>query len=212
MTPGVETTGQALALRLCRDDDACAALCAQLVRLLANAQPVSPERLAATLGVSRAAVDATLRHVPNVEFDGRGQIIAAGLSLVPTPHQFRVEGKTLYTWCALDTLMYPLVLQQTAEVSSRCPFTGSSVHLTVTPEGIVALTPADALVSMVVPEAAAARCDVRAVFCQHVHFLAGSAAGAAWQAGHPGSKMLSVEEAFGVARLLAAHRYRLAPP
>ena len=203
----VETIGQSLAASLCRDDDACVALCAKLVRLLSNGQPVSREHLAAALGTSRAAVDATLRQVPNLECDDRDNIVAAGLSLLPTPHHFRVNGNALYTWCALETLMFPVVLQQSAQVASRCPVSGVRVRLTVTPEGIDYLDPAGALVSVVVPDASGARCDVRGVFCRHVHFFGGPEAGAAWRAAHPEAVLLSVEDAHAVARFVAQKRY-----
>lgn len=208
MSPTVETIGQALAAGLCRDDDACATLCVQLLRLLAEGRPVSRDRLAAALGSSLAMVDMTLRQVPNVEVDERGDIVAAGLSLLATPHQFQVNGHALYTWCALDTLMYPAVLGQSARVASRCPVSGIWVRLTVTPDGIADLDPADALVSIVVPNAAAACSDVRGAFCQHVHFFAGPGAGAAWRAAHPEAVLQPVEEAYAVARLLAQTRYR----
>jgi alkylmercury lyase len=185
-----------LASGLCRDDDACAALCVQLLRLLADGQPVSRDRLAAALGVSRAAVDATLRQVPNVEADGDGRIVASGLSLLPTPHQFHVNGHDLYTWCALDTLMYPVVLGQRAQVASRCPVSGAWVRLIVTPERIEEQHPSNVLVSIVVPDAAAACCDVRGAFCQHVSFFAGADAGEVWRAAHPETTLLSVEDAY----------------
>ncbi len=207
----LQATSTALIESLCCDDDARATLCTQLLRLLAHGRPVSPAQLAATLQESCAVVDQTLKQLPNVEFNDQGNIIASGLSLVPTPHQFRVNGRTLYTWCAIDTLMYPLVLQQTAQVSSHCPVTGRTVRLTVTPKHIADLDPVDAVVCVVVPDAAAARCDVRGVFCQHVHFLYGPPAGATWRAEHPGIALLPVEEAFGLTRLLAACRYRLPP-
>lgn len=206
--PTVETIGPALATGLCRDDDACTALCTQLVRLLAEGRPVSRDRLAAALGSSRVTVDATLRQVANLEADERGDIVAAGLSLLPTPHRFRVNGHDLYTWCALDTLMYPVVLGQSAQVASRCPVSGAWVRFTVTPERIIHLDPSAALVSVVVPDAAAACVDVRGAFCRHVHVFAGPDAGAAWRAAHPEVTLLSVEEAYAVARLLARTRYR----
>jgi len=205
----VEDIGARLAAGLCRDDDACAALCTHLLRQLADGQPVSRDRLAAALGVSRTAVAATLQQVPNVEVDDRGDIIASGLSLLSTPHQFRVNGHDLYTWCALDTLMYPVVLGQSAHVASRCPVSEAWVRLTVTPVRIENLDPSDALVSLVLPDAVDACCDVRGAFCQHVHFFAGANAGAVWQAAHPKATLLSVEDAYAVARLLARTRYRI---
>lgn len=205
--PAVEAIAQALTASLWRDDDT-RALYRQLLRLLADGQPVSRERLATALGVAREAVDATLRQFPNVEEDDQGNIVASGISLVPTAHRFQVNGHALYTWCALDTLLYPVVLQQTAQVSSPCPVSGVMIRLTVTPERIAHLDPPGTLVSVVVPDAAAAGDDVRGAFCQHVHFFAGAGAGATWQAAHPAATLLSVEEAYAVARLLARTRYR----
>src|SRR5262249_45876982 len=149
-----------------------------------DGQPVSRERLATALGVARDVVDATLRRIPNVEFDHQGRIVASGLSLLPTPHHFQVNGQALYTWCALDTLMYPVVLGQSAQVASRCPVSGAWVQLTVKPERVEALDPVDTRVSVVVPDAAAACCDVRGAFCQHVHFFARAEAGATRRATH----------------------------
>lgn len=211
MTAAGEAIGPLLAARLWRQDDACAALCTQLVRLLADGQPVSRDRLAAALGCSRTAVDTTLRQVANLATDERDDIIAAGLCLVPTPHQFQVNGHALYTWCALDTLLYPLVLGQSAQVASRCPVSGTTVRLTATPTGVLDLDPATAVVSLVLPAAADACGDVRGAFCQHVHVFAGPEAGAAWQAAYPEVTLLSVEDASTVARLLAQTRYRLSP-
>ena len=136
----VEAIGQRLAASLWRDDDT-RALYRQLLRLLAEGRPVSRERLATALGVAREVVDATLRQYPNVEEDDQGHIVASGISLRATPHQFQVNGHALYTWCALDTLLYPVVLQQTAQISSRCPISGLIVRLTVTPEHIAHLEP-----------------------------------------------------------------------
>jgi hypothetical protein len=45
------------------------------------------------------------------------------------------------------------------------------VRLTVTPERIVQLVPAAALVSFGVPDTSAACCDVRGAFCNRVHFF-----------------------------------------
>lgn len=205
----VEDVGEALATRLCRDDAACVTLCTYLVRLLGEGRPVSREQLGEALHWTPWAVKTTLRHIPGIEVDAQGRIVAAGLSLLPTPHQFQVNGHLLYTWCAVDTLMYPTVLQQSAVVASRCPVSGAWVRLTVTPERVTQLDPAAALVCVVVPDADAASCDVRGAFCHHVHFLAGAEAGTRWQVAHPEAVLLTVEDAHRVARRLARTRYRL---
>lgn len=102
-----------------------------------------------------------------------------------------------------------MVLGQRAEITSPCPVSGVLVRLTVTPQGIARLDPPGVLVSLVVPDAAAACRDVRGAFCGHVHFFAGPDAGAAWCATHPEATLLSVEDAFTVARQVARKRYRI---
>ena len=98
--PPVEAIGQALAASLWRDDDT-RAFYRQLLRLLADGQPVSRERLATALGAPRKAVDATLRQYANVEEDDQGNIVASGISL--RPHSPPVSGqraRALYLVCA----------------------------------------------------------------------------------------------------------------
>ena len=40
-------------------------------------------------------------------------------------HRFEVAGRTLYTWCAWDSLFLPQILGQEAEVESTCPLTAA---------------------------------------------------------------------------------------
>jgi alkylmercury lyase len=189
-------------------DGAGGALRTPLLRLLAKGWPVSREQLAAALQVSHAEVDRALRQFPDAEFDDHGDIIALGLSLLPTPHQFCLNGHELYTWCALDTLMYPAVLQQRAQVTSRCPVSGDVVRLTVRPDGIEQFDPTGALVSIAMPDVAAMRCDTRAAFCDQVHFFSGADSAAGWQAANREAMLLSVDDAHGLGRLLARKHYR----
>src|SRR5260221_6524402 len=111
----------------------------QLVRLLVQGQPVAPELLARRLHRDLDEVRAILRAHPELEYDARGNLVGSGLTLVPTTHQFRVEQRTLFAWCAFDTLTYPVELHLSAQVTSRCPVTGSSIQLTVTPEQVLDL-------------------------------------------------------------------------
>ena len=200
----LDAMAQALADALCGND---AHICLHLVRLLAEGHPVSRERLAAALGVPADEVERLLARVPDAVFDHQGQVIAYGLSLTPTPHRFRVNGRDLYTWCALDALMYPVALGQHVAVTSRCPVSGATIRLTVTPETIERVDPATAVVSIVMPASAAACCNVRDAFCRHVHFLRGPEEAIAWQATHPEARLLPLHDAYALAHLLAQRRY-----
>ena len=110
------------------------ALYHELTLLLAEGQPVSPERVAGVLGLAPEEALESLRQRPSIEWDEAGNIVGAGLTLRPTPHRFKLKDRTLFTWCALDSLMFPGLVGQTVQVESPCASTGRPVRVTVTPE------------------------------------------------------------------------------
>ncbi len=191
------------------------ALSLALLRLLAQGQPVPLASLAASLHRTDEAVSQDIQHLTNVEHDAQGHIVAAvGLSLRPTPHQFTVAGRQLYTWCALDTLMYPAVLGESASISSSCPVTGTPIHLQVTSDGVQQLDPPDAVVSLIIPEAGAAACDIRGSFCSMVRFFASRDAAQAWVSQQPARQtlhILSVPAAFAVGAHITQELYGMSP-
>jgi alkylmercury lyase len=159
-------------------------VCVALIRQLAAGQPISSAHLAATLDMEEMAVGAVLRQMSDVDYDTGGNVVGFGLSLVPTAHQFIVNGQTLYTWCALDTFLYTALLGQPAEVVSHCPITARPIALRMSPTGISELTPASSVISLVIPDGSVADCR-RSAFCNHGHFFATAEAGAQWLHDHP---------------------------
>src|SRR4051794_28245625 len=85
-------------------------VCVALIRHLAAGQPVSAAHLATGIAMEARAVRAVLQEMSDVAYDGIGNIVAFGLSLVPTAYQFTINGNILYTWCALDTFLYTALL------------------------------------------------------------------------------------------------------
>jgi hypothetical protein len=120
----------------------------------------------------------------------------------------RLLHRTLFAWCAFDTLAYPVELHLFAQVTSRCPVTGSSIHLTVTPEQVRDLDPGEAQVSLVVDVAAGCCSNVREDVCNYGHFFASREAALLWQVAHPHALILSVEEAYQVGKLVKGSRCR----
>ena len=198
--------GQILAERICGTNEA---FCFQLLRLLGQGQPVSAAQMGAALGVSEIAVTETFQRLSDIERDERGRVVGWGLSLQPTPHQFRINGHTLYTWCALDALTYPILLEQTAQVESVCPITQTPIRLRVGPEGVSALEPATAMVSLTIPDTQPDACN-RASFCDQGHFFASPQTAAIWQADHPEARTLPVEAVYQLGRMIAQRRQQLA--
>jgi alkylmercury lyase len=180
------------------DGEALAELMTAAVTLLADGEPVEVARLAEAAGWPVTAMQPVLARFPRLDWDERGRVAGLGLTLRPTPHRFVVNGHPLFTWCAMDTLLFPLILGRAAQVASACPATRRPVSLTVGPDGVSALTPATAVVS----EVAAARpgADIRTRVCDHGHFFASAAAAGSWLTEHPGGGVRPVAEAFEAAR------------
>jgi alkylmercury lyase len=153
-----------------------------LLRGLAEGRPVETAEFAAAAGSPAAELDAMLDRF-GVERDAAGRIVGAGLTLNPTPHTFLVEGRRLYTWCALDALVFPAVLGRTAEVESPCAATGAPVRGRVGPAAVESVTQPEAVVSFLVSD----HRRVRRAFCDHVHFFASAAAAAGWPPGWAGA-------------------------
>lgn len=167
-----------------------------LLRALAKGEPVSTVALAHALGMSPQDVEVVLATFADTVYDEKGDIVACGLSLLPTPHVFRVGGKGLYTWCALDALMYPVALDQVAEVDSSCPVTGRAIRLTVGPTGVSRLFPDEAVLSVVTPTKEIGCCNVRSSFCNRVHFISSMNVAASWLSQHLDASIVSVGEAW----------------
>ena len=183
------------------------ALCRKLVRLLAGGHPVIPERLATALQMTAEQVAEALASLADLEVDQSGHVVGWGLTFIPTPHRFRVNGQQFYTWCALDALTYPALLQVVASVESSCPVSGDPVTLSVTPAGVHDLTPAGSIVSLVIPEPGSSCNGDRGSFCTQSLFFRSRRDALLWQASSPSARLLSVTDAYRVGHLLARYRY-----
>lgn len=176
-------------------------------RELANGAPVTPTHLARAAQLSPDAVTTAIARLPGLaQVDPEGRIFGfLGLTLRETPHRFMVAGRTLYTWCAWDTLFIPRVLDAEAHVESRCPITGRPIRLDITSRGVVSAAPSEALISFQVEcEPGGARKPSRSVVnacCGAIHFFSSSAAAGLWHSQHPRGMVLALDQAWELARL-----------
>lgn len=171
------------------------ALLRPLLTLLAAGEPVTVDQLAARVGRPVEEIGQALAAMPDTEYDAQGRITGYGLTLNPTPHRYETDGRTLYTWCALDTLVFPAILGHTAQVTSPCGSTGEPVRLTVTPGGPADVEPATAVVSLVACQAPA---SIRTSFCNEIHFFTSAEIAEDWLAGHPGARVLPIADAYAI--------------
>jgi alkylmercury lyase len=164
----------------------------EVVRLLANGDPVPVAQLSAVTGLSVSELERQPVW-PDVEFDAQGRIMGWGLTLNRTVHSVVVEGRQLYAWCAGDTLLVPLLLARSARVESPCPATGTTIRFTIDPTtGIADLDPATAVIAYPATSRIGA---VREDFCSPHRFFATAEATGEWAGRHSGGSVLPVEEA-----------------
>lgn len=202
----LRSLAERIAVRLCGAHEELRVV---LLHLLAEGRPVSPGVLADRLGWPIERVASIVQGCSDTELDQAGQIIGWGLSLLPTTHQFRLGERALFTWCALDTLMYPAILGLVADVSSKCPITGTMVRLVVQPDGVADLQPTGAVVSIALPDEPSSACT-RDTFCAHSYYFASLEVAQSWQTVRPNTLLLPVADAAPVAREIAAERVRRA--
>ena len=166
-------------------------------KLLLEGKPVSPDRIAAYLHLTQKEV-ADL--VEGAELDEDGNVVGFGLSIVPTPHSYQIDGRQLYVWCAFDAIMFPLLHKSTVVIESSDPISGEQIRLTSTPEGVRDVNPATTVVSWVPginsPD------NIRSKFCDLTHFFTSEATASEYVAKHPGLVIVPIEQVFQVGQLM----------
>jgi alkylmercury lyase len=160
---------------------------------LAAGEPVDPARLAERAGRPLAEVLDFLHSSP-AEWDDRGRLVGFGLTLRPTRHRFTTAGRTLYTWCAPDALAFPVLTGSPALVESTCFATGTPVTVEVARDGVRAVDPATAFVSIVPRDVGVA--ELRERLCHEQHFFASGEAALTWRQDREDVLLVPVADAF----------------
>lgn len=179
-----------------------------LLGLLAQGQPVQLGALAAAAGKTVPEVIRALASVPDTEYDDAGRILGQGLTLKPTPHHIEIGGTPLYTWCALDTLIFPAILGVSARIESACQACGVPVRVTINASGVTSVEPSSAVVSLVNPDDMSA---IRSAFCNQVHFFSSHEAAQPWLTAHPDGAVIPVTEAYQLGATMAQNLLRKTP-
>jgi alkylmercury lyase len=170
-------------------------------RLLGEGRPFRPEELARRGDLPTEEVASFFDEWPMVQRDRQGRVVAfGGLTLEPTSHALEVDGRTLHTWCALDTLFLPELLGRPARIRSTSPETGETISLTVDGAGVHDVAPEGA--AMTLHEVGGFDLqDVVGTFCCYVHFFASEQAARAWAERSEGTYVASIAEGFEYGRL-----------
>ncbi len=169
-------------------------------RTLAEGHPVSVEHLAAAAGVPVEITKALFEYGKKLggEWDSDGRLLGNVLTLIPTQHHFNVNGHKLYTWCSLDALHLPGLLDQTAQVESTDPVSGEKIHMTVPPDGVPEYDPPGTLLSIVL--SAGDRGGPQSPLCRQMHFFASRETAETWVKDHPDATIMTIEEVYQLVR------------
>jgi len=184
-------------------------LALDLYGLLSEGNAVPLEFLSERAGMSLADLKTTLQNWPGVFYDDNHRIIGFwGIAIDEMPHRLEVNGKTVYAWCAWDTLFLPELLDTSAHITSHCASTGDEISLIISPMGIESQSD-QIMVSFLVPDNSELVENITTSFCQYVFFFRTRASAEHWVTEHPGTFLLSLGEAFTVGRKMNAARYNL---
>lgn len=164
----------------------------QIQRLLLQGDPVKIEHAAKVLNVS-------VEHIKQIiiqfgETNQRGDIVGVlGISFIPTPYKFKVKNKLFYTWCALDALLFPEMLEIEAEIESIDYINGVPVKLLIEKNLLQWTDPAPLFISVVnnIDD-----CDIRKNFCNRVHFFASEKTADKWLTENVDGEILLVGDFF----------------
>lgn len=173
----------------------------ELLRDLTRGEPVGAARLADLLGSSTPHAESLLKESGLSRYvywgnDGRVHGFW-GLSTAPTHHRFVVNGRTLWAWCAADTLFLPALLGETARVESKDPQNGDVVRLTISPTRVESVEPHEVAVSIIRPDTVDHSDATKVIMttCHYIFFFSSRASGERWVAAHPETVLVSLEEA-----------------
>ncbi len=162
--------------------------------LLAGGQPVGVDEIASAAGVETAQVDDAV-NAARCERDAHGRLIDLyGLTLTPTLHRLEIDGKVLFSCCALWAHVIPKLVDAIVRVESVDPVRQELVRLSISPAGLESADPAAATATLVVTTQEAVDRDVCAAWCCQVcHFVTHESA-EEFAAGRPNCHPVALSE------------------
>ena len=178
------------------------------LRTLAHGKPVTKAemvQISKELEIPFEQADEFLRGV--TERDSDDDIIGLiGLSLNQDwAHRFDVNGISLRTWCAWDTLFLTQIIGEETMVESESPQSGTTVRIRLNKNGVEGSVPESAVITIVNIDP-----DVHDVssmeaiwgnFCHQVYFFPSRDEADEWASEKNNIEVLAVDEAFELGRL-----------
>jgi alkylmercury lyase len=188
-------------------------LAVALFRLLAAGHPVGIPAAAAVAALPVPSAASIVRSWPAVFWDDHGQVAGfGGLTVVEIPpHRLRHAGASLSAWCAFDPLFLVRIIGG-LQVATADPVTGEAITYHIGRGGaITGASHPDGVLSFLRPGQPWGD-DVQTTFCHYVHHFTSPGTAKRWTAAHPGTFVISVEDAAELARRHTARTFGTAVP
>lgn len=166
------------------------------LQLLAEGNPVSPERLARAWDMPLEQVNAIFEQAGaqgTLQLDDDGNMVGSAISLIPTNHRLQVEDKTLYAWCAYDAIYVPRVIRKRAVIESIDPYSDEPIQVTISADGEIDLKPEGIAVTVVGMEADT-RGGAESPRCRQMHFFQSYENAEKWSSDHAGVSIMTVAQ------------------
>jgi hypothetical protein len=183
-------------------------LAAAVLRLLSAGEPAGIAAAAAAAGVPESEAGPTMRSWPAVFWDDRDQVVGFwGLALAGMPpHRISRAGTELSAWCAWDPLFLALVIGD-LQVTTADPVTGEAISYHIGPDGAITDASHPGSVLSFLHPGRPWDDDVITTFCHYVRHFTSPATAEAWTASQPGTFVISLADAAGLARRHAARLF-----
>ncbi|MCP4202670.1 MAG: hypothetical protein GY769_12135 [bacterium] len=140
--------------------------------LLAQGRPMSVDEIARAAGTERRLVEEAV-DAARCKRDAQARLIDLyGMTLTPTLHRLTIDGKVLFSCCALWAHVIPKLVDSKVQVESVDPLRRELVRLSVSPSGVESADPPGVAASLAVATQKAIDANVCAAFCcQVLHFV-----------------------------------------
>ena len=140
--------------------------------LLAQGKPLKVGQIANAAGVNDQEVEEAL-GTARCAFNENGHVIDLfGMMLAPTYHRLAIDGKVVFSCCALWAHVIPELVDRAALIESVDPQSREIVRLEIAPGKVRSVSPKTACATMVLADAASIEQDVGSAFCRHVRHFA----------------------------------------
>ncbi len=176
---------------------------------LEKGNPLKIEDLVSATTLDKFTVKAIIKKWPAIFYDSNQHIIGYwGLAIQEMGHKIELNDKTLYGWCAWDTLFIPQLIEKDAVIRSTDHLTKEEVVIEIDRNGNLLAGDDDIYISMLTVDEKSIQEDVVTTFCHFVHFFKSKSSGVDWISKHDGTFLITLNEAIELSKIKNSLQYR----